>query len=160
MRALTLIRPWSDAIVRGPKRVENRGWLPAEPMFGEVIALHAGAKYLRPQWMEDPDAWKMPAEYEPPPDGDCPRGIVGVARLLGALDTRRGRRRIVLPVAHVDGLAERLWTLDQDPWWSGPCGILLGDVVAIEPIAHRGALGLWPVPETIEARVMRAAEAA
>lgn len=44
MRALTW-RPWSDAIVRGPKRVENRPWTPPGFFLGETIAIHAGKKY-------------------------------------------------------------------------------------------------------------------
>lgn len=38
--ALTIRPIWADAILRGPKRVENRSWLPGAH---RTIALHAGA---------------------------------------------------------------------------------------------------------------------
>ena len=38
--ALTVRPIWADAILRGPKRIENRSWLPGPH---RAIALHAGA---------------------------------------------------------------------------------------------------------------------
>lgn len=38
--ALTVRPIWADAILRGPKRIENRSWLPGQH---KAIALHAGA---------------------------------------------------------------------------------------------------------------------
>ena len=45
MRALTLWRPWSDAIVFGPKRIENRTWVPPASMIGRYLAIHAGVRF-------------------------------------------------------------------------------------------------------------------
>ena len=157
MRGLTFWRPWSDAIVRGPKRVENRSWPPPERMLGKIIAIHAGKKY-------DKGDWPMPEGYSAPSPGDSPEGIVGVARILGALDARgrehtgfAPKRRILQSLA-VDGdageLARRLYELDDDPWWAGPCGWLLDDVVAIDPVPVKGAMGLWTLPPDVE-RVVR-----
>lgn len=137
MRALTLWRPWSDAIVRGPKRVENRTWCPPPGFLGELIAIHAGKKYGF-------GSWDMPEGYEAPADRESPTGIVGVARVAGYLDLREGRRSETAAFAR---LAGRVHFLDTDPWWLGPVGWYLEDVVALpEPIPHAGSLGLWRVP--------------
>jgi hypothetical protein len=88
-------------------------------------------------------------------------GIVGVARLIGYLDLRdpeRRRARALLGNGPAVLVAERMVgsyddrlgrtnQLDEDPWWTGPCGWLLDRVVAIEPVACKGAQGLWTVPE-------------
>ena len=38
---LTIRQPWASLIAHGPKRTENRTWLPdLEP--GEFLAIHAG----------------------------------------------------------------------------------------------------------------------
>lgn len=148
LRAITLIRPWSDAIVGGPKRVENRTWLPPLALLGSYIAIHAGAKYEdHLYWPED---WRAPASP--------PQGIVGVARLAGVLDRRKGGRMPYPPrvgprlSAELDAHLERL---DRDPWWAGPVGWLLTDVQQIDPIACRGALGLWVVPPAAAHEVRR-----
>lgn len=146
MRALTLWRPWSDAIVHGPKRVENRPWTPPDSMIGELIAIHSGKRY-------DADAWMMGTGYTPPEEQDSPTGIVGVARIIGWL--RRGEGDFHAMHAP-PGLEDRIANLHHDPWWCGPCGWLLDDVVAIDPIPHPGALGLWHVPGEKVELMMRA----
>ncbi len=140
MRALTLWRPWSDAIVRGPKRVENRPWMPPAKMLGKLFAVHAGKTYNRGDW-------EMPEGYEPPDVRQSPTGIVGVVRLAGYLDMRNGRRRS--ETAAFERLASKVHFLDKDPWWAGPVGWFLEDVVAIEPVPCRGAMGLWRVPDDV-----------
>ena len=147
MRGLTLWRPWSDAIVHGPKRVENRLRPPPASVLGELIAIHAGRKYGFGNWTLPSAARRG---YEPPNEAKCPRGIVGVARVVGYLDLRGADRvmkhRVDLDCGGYHDL-DRLHALDEDPWWVGPVGWLLDDVVAFpEPIPHRGMLGLWRVP--------------
>ncbi len=121
MKALTLWRPWSDAIVRGPKRVENRPWCPYPGTLGTIIAIHAGQKYGFGNW-------DLPEGYEPPSKASSPMGIVGVARVVGYLDRRAGIR---VSVASCERLASDVHVLDRDPWWLGPVGWLLEDVVAL-----------------------------
>lgn len=136
MRALTLWRPWTDAILNGGKRVENRKRPPPKNAVGETIALHAGKRY-------DLGSWST-AGWTPPTDAGCPQGIVGVVRLVGYLDLREPEdprfNSVLLGV-------QSIVNLDRDPWWSGPCGWLLDRVVAIDPVECRGAQGLWTVPE-------------
>lgn len=154
--ALTFWRPWTDAIVRGPKRVENRSWAPPAHLLGAYLAIHAGQRYERGDW-----PW--PEGYAPPDAADSPQGIVGVARVVGALRIMpNGMRRRVFrdgdePLLSRSTLAavDRLDTLDRDPWWAGPCGWLLDDVTAIEPVAAKGARGLWHVPPDVADEVRR-----
>ncbi len=154
MRALTLWRPWTDAILRRGKRVENRRRPPPRGTVGTTIALHAGKRYEIGDWSFS-DSWT------PPRDEDCSTGIVGVARIAGYLDLRNvddeGRGRRSESVVE-ESAAARVHSLDLNPWWTGPCGWLLDHVVAIgEPIPCRGAQGLWTVPalelEFVKARL-------
>lgn len=151
MRGLTLIRPWSDAIVHGPKRVENRPWCPPRWMLGQRIALHAGKKYLTPG---------MTPDWTQRPPAETPQGIVGVATIAGWLDTRDGRPVAQARETHPLGKGRfrdlhRVLRLDRDPWWCGPVGWLLDEVQALpEPVPCRGMLGLWTLPTDIERRVL------
>lgn len=131
--ALTLHRPWGLLIAKGIKRVENRTWSP-EPRLqpGEWFAIHAGKKY-------DPVCSPMAQRLGVPIDvffGDPPSNkeghIVAVARYAGVV------------------------TESDDPWWFGPIGWLLPEVVEIEPVPCKGAQSLWVVPPEI-ADVVRAA---
>lgn len=185
LRALTLRRPWPSAIFLpdpagysealelgdigapeggydfedhevaiGPKRVENRGQLPPRSILDEYIAIHAGLGYDDVEW---------PGGLSVPSDSECPTGIVGVARVVGALDRRMGsaghRRRAVLTRdERAHELRRRLTTLDGDAWWAGPVGWLLENAIPIEPVACRGAQGVWPVLPAVAAEVWRRVE--
>jgi hypothetical protein len=124
LRALTLIRPWDQAILFGGKRIENRKWKPWEVVMGQFIALHAGLKY------DNKAAVEMIKKrmYSPPSPSVSPMGIVGVARITGYIE-------------HSD-----------DPWFSGPFGWTLTDVIPFKsPIKATGKQGLWIVGgETLE----------
>lgn len=151
MKALTLWRPWSDAIVHGPKRVENRPWCPPATILGELIAIHAGMKY------GIAEGWSLPGDYSPPDEDESPTGIVGVARVMGYLDLRKGERRGEIAGGRLFRLGTRIYELDTDPWWLGPVGWLLEDVVALpKPLACPGALGLWRVPVAIDEQIVEA----
>lgn len=188
LRALTLRRPWPSAVFLpdpcawsdedpalhgigapeggygfddrevaiGPKRIENRTQLPPRNLVGDWLAIHAGLGYDEVEW---------PAGLPVPDESECPTGIVGVVRVLGALDRRwgrTGRRRAVVMHDEDDlELRLRLLALDrEDWWWTGPVGWLLDDAIAIEPVACRGAQGVWPVPKEIAAEVRRRVEKA
>jgi hypothetical protein len=158
LRALTLWRPWPSAIfVAHPsaKRVENRGKPPPRAVLGQLIAIHAGQTVQQGEW-----PWPCELGIDVPRDGG-PLGIVGLACVAGALDTSddrsgarsaRPRRRVieVYPrsrYAPDEATRHRIETLDSDPWWAGPVGILLADVTPIEPVPCRGAMGYWRVPD-------------
>lgn len=156
LRALTLWRPWSDAIVRGPKRVENRSWAPPSSVLHEVMALHAGLHY-------DRGAWPWPVGFAPPSPDNSPTGIIGVARVMGAF---RRLSRDSIELIYEDehprfdlGAALLLEHMEQDPWFAGPYGWLLGEVVAIDPVPCKGAMGIWRVPPAVGDEVLQRVEA-
>lgn len=165
LRALTFWRPWPDAILRGGKNCENRPAPPPKNLLGKTIALHAGKRY-------ELGDWEYPILWMPPSKEDSPEGIVGTAKILGAIWVRDGfpNTYFVPPGTYEDelnSLIERLRGLPGhnqrlgSPWFSGPVGILLDDVIAIDPVPCKGAMGYWRVPPTIAAEVLsRAARAA
>lgn len=146
MKALTLWRPWSDAIVHGPKRIENRTWVPPARVVGEVIAIHAGKRYDTAA-----DRYCEARGFAALNRHGCPGGIVGVARIVGASDPYGF---VWAEDPYDERLVGRLSGLRTDPWWIGPVGWLLDDVIAIEPIPCRGAQGLWTVPADLDALVL------
>ena len=124
MKALTLWRPWPHAIFYGGKRIENRTWKPWPSIIGKRIALHAGARYDA----EGAALMRISGLYDAPSEHHCPKGvIIGVATITGCV------------------------TESDDPWFFGPYGWKLADVIALpEPIPCRGAQGLWDVPYEAE----------
>jgi len=119
LRALTLWRPWDQAILYGGKRIENRPWVPWAKVLGKVIGLHAGMKYDR-----DGALWMLEKKLYVPPSPSCsnPGVIVGLARVVDCVVS------------------------SDDPWFSGPFGWMLDDVVALEkPVKAKGMQGLWRV---------------
>jgi len=130
IRGLTLWRPWTWAICHAGKRVENRDW-PAPPhASGNYLAIHAGKTY---------DAVAVAAlreaGFDPPPPEGCPQGIVAVAQIVDVVTQAPA---------------------GQELWFSGPYGWVLDNVVVLrEPVACRGAQGLWrlelPVLEQVRA---------
>ena len=147
MKALTLWRPYSCAIVRGPKGIENRGWLFSRAMLGETIAIHGGRKFSRDSAREIAASGLWPGV--PLSSDASPEGVVGVARLAGAIDVNEDGDPFVvfgLPGVHVDVDAE---------WWSGdgPGWVLDQRRAIATPVPCAGALGLWRLPLAVEARV-------
>ncbi len=131
VRALTLWQPMAWAISDFTKRIENRPW---KPWAGVThIAIHAGAKYHRAHAEQIHEAFGVEVPRE------LPHGaLVAVARLVGYI--------------HVDDgpMLTQLAGLETDPWFSGPYGWVLADVTKLpEPIACKGALGLWKLPPKI-----------
>ena len=128
IRGLTLWRPWSWAIAHAGKRIENRGYPPPgwRDRLGYYLAIHAGKKY------DDEGAYWMQTELglTVPPDAGCPQGIVAVARLAGYIGPAGPRC--------------------TDPWFCGPFGWQLDQVVPLEPVVPcRGAQGLWTLPADV-----------
>lgn len=131
LRGLTLWQPMAWAISDIPepdaKRIENRPWKPWRGVTH--VAIHAGAKFYRPhaEQIEDVFGISVPSKKELPSGA-----FVAVARLAGCLEQ------------------------SDDPWFSGPFGWLLADVVKLpEPIPSKGALGLWRIQPPILRRIER-----
>lgn len=132
MKAITLVRPWPFAILHAGKRIENRSWTPHrfQLSVGSLLAIHAGSK-----WDQDGADWiDITFGIDVPPKSEHVAGaIVGIVRYAG--------------IAYKS----------PDPWFFGPVGWVLEDVRAIEPIPHRGALGLWTPDDAAQIRLMAVA---
>lgn len=135
LRGLTPWQPWAYAVCRLGKRIENRPWAPWPAIIGQVIAIHAAAKVDPAEERRVADALAGRGLALPPPES-LPRGaIVATARVVGCVRA------------------------SADPWFFGPFGWQLADVVALPgPIACRGMQGLWPVPPDVAARVLSSRE--
>lgn len=156
MRALTLWRPWPDAIIHSSKRIENRDYRPPASLMGEVFALHAGKRY------DDPSEglrWPLPDDWKPPREHECPLGVVAVARLVG----------VVLPLEMIEvwvppGASGHVRVTDKPldmRWWSkGAFGWILSEVRALTPVPCNGMQGVWTLKPDIEAQVRAQLEAA
>lgn len=160
MRAITLWRPWSDAIIHGPKRIENRTWAPPRALLGHTIAIHSGKT-----WDADIGCGlrAMGSGWSPPMENaQSPQGVIGVARLVGFIDDAQGVAwgraepssllvRCLRETAQWDArIAPRL----ADPWWMGPVGWIFDEPLALTtPIACRGAQGLWTVPADVARQI-------
>jgi hypothetical protein len=115
LMAITLHRPWPYAVCHLGKPLENRGWRCPLPK-GSFLAIHAGKKFDKAAvaWIKNKLGLVLP------PDGDeHPTGIVSVVRFMGNV------------------------TESDSPWFTGPYGWQLGDVVTFPAIPAKGQQGLW-----------------
>ena len=147
-KALTIRDPWAQAIIHGPKRIENRGQR-LDSMLGERVAIHVSKTI-------DKDAWhyatavlgsKPPwSEYIAHEDLSHPGHIIGSVRLIGYCDARGDE------IDHVQATFTERWhggapCPTTSEWWQGPVGWLLDDVVVYEPAPARGMPGFWTVDD-------------
>jgi hypothetical protein len=157
LRALTLIRPMSGAIVHGSKRIENRPQDLPKAMRGKptIVAVHAGKKwddaYYDALLAIDLDRAYM---RRGPADGAVPprlrdEGIVGLMILTGRVftDADPPLRQCAAPKYAPESAQGRNW-YQADPWWAGPFGYEIDYAVPLAaPIPCPGALGFWRVPD-------------
>lgn len=138
MRAITVRQPWAWAIVHGGKDVENRSRNIAGAYRGPV-AIHAGQQYAKDADL-DPTflaAWV-------PVGGDLDYGhIIGVVELA---DVHHGWME-------PQGRPCSPWGQDYDGAKGLHHLVLRNPRPLAEPVRYRGALGLWTVPEDVEARI-------
>lgn len=157
IRALTIWQPWAWAIVHGWKPVENRTWPCPSWMLGHRLAIHGGKRF-------DPGAerfvCKQLGQAELPPAAHA-QGVLGLVIPWRNLEE--------CPVRATGGACTTCHSVStcakaRDPvvksgWLTGPVGWVLRDQVAFEePIACRGAQGLWvPSPAVLAEIELRAA---
>ncbi len=140
LRALTLRHPWPWYVAHGPKRIENRTWKPPANLHRQYLAIHAG-KAWEPAEILDAVDW-VKSMYE--------RGIEPMEITPGKVADMP--RSAIVCVVRIDGFV----TASADPWFVGPIGWQLSDVVTLgEPVPCRGAQGLWEVPADV-ATIVRA----
>lgn len=135
MHALTLRHPWVCAITDWNKRIENRQWTPYRKNIW--LGLHGGVPpkgRARAEALADLQSL-IDKRLAPPVslDSAIRPGIVGVVRV----------ERFI----HLDDRHEPLL---KDPWFHGPYGWVISEVVTFrEPIECPGAQKLWEVPAEI-----------
>jgi len=120
-KAITLHQPWAFAIAHAGKEIENRKWIPPRSVVGCRIAIHAG-KVLDRDGLDD----LRDRGIEPTHDELIRGAIVAVCTLTGYVRE------------------------SDSPWFTGPIGWTLENVVAIDPVPCRGFQGLWPLPPDIK----------
>lgn len=167
MRALTLIRPWDEPIVKGVKTVENRSWKPPDDVVGTHIAIHAGQKYSfrDADWIDEVGGYvTLPAHVS---QRTRPMTVVGVARVVGwvhGVVTVRRRHGFTSTVRLLHGMGgideDAAWKAIHLPWFCGPFGWLLDEAVAIAPVPCRGRQKLWTLPDDVECVVRERWDAA
>jgi hypothetical protein len=128
IRGVTLWQPHAWAIAESTKRVENRGWAPPERLIGHYLAIHAGKT--------------VSAE-----------AIADINEVLGIPCPREHVTSAIVAIAVLDGV--EMEPRGDDPWFNGPVGWYLRDVVAIKPVPCKGRQGLWEIPDDILVEVRR-----
>jgi hypothetical protein len=159
---LTFQQPYASAIIDGPKRVENRSWMPPARLRGSAfwIAVHAGTG-----WYEGAErsiaVWRanvppytdaephLNAWLEAPPHrASYPsRTILGLARVVGCFDLAAeegiatgGGRFAARARATLD--AHRAWAFGPFCWELDPVVVRFREPYAWD----KGMLGLWELP--------------
>ena len=124
--ALTLQQPWASAVRDLGKRTENRSWSPPQRVLGQFIAIHAGMTFR-----EDAADWLAARTGRMLTRGNVPLGaVVALARVVKVVQE------------HPD-----------DPWFLGPYGWVLDDVVTLSPVPCRGRQQLWRISDEVYADI-------
>src|SRR3990167_9867766 len=132
MKALSLWRPWSWAVLHADKRVENRSWVPPYALLGTWVAIHAAQRWDSGGF-QDMRAGEFGPLARCVPD-EIPTGIVGAARITN-----------VMLAMYVHSV-----------WAFGPWCWRLDDVVVLpKPIPCKGRQGLWDVPIEFDSQIRK-----
>lgn len=170
-------QPWAWSIAHADKRIENRPttgpWRcllrGVTPTFqlDEIVALHASAGPPRRRDLRECQARlspgvEMPAVLARGGGGLRYGAVLGTFRVA---DVVRNAGWLTKPDAEYP-----TWAADREDvervnfrgllpengwkWWMGPLGIVLADVVALDaPVPCKGQLGVWRLPDDVEAKV-------
>jgi hypothetical protein len=119
MKALSIKQPWAWAIIHAGKIIENR---PRRTHLRETIAIHAS---LRPA--RDWEQWYPKRALKVPLFDDLHFGaIIGFADIVDCVEDHRSK------------------------WFQGPFGYVIQNPRPLrQPVACKGALGFWNVPENV-----------
>jgi hypothetical protein len=130
MKALTVKQPWAWAIFHLGKPIENRDW---PTNFRGVFAIHTSKLVRRNEYEMAKHAIADICGAAIPGLDELEHGkIIGLANLANCISE------------------------STSPWFFGDFGFVLAAPTLLhEPIPAKGALGLWDVPEEIEADVRR-----
>lgn len=167
MRAITVRQPWAWAIVHGGKDVENRTRNIAGAYRG-LVAIHAAAEWAKTTYREYGQLINAGLPFL---DDSTPRGVVlGVVDLtdvhdddycvgkdmsrLSALYRRDPAAYLAVPCGPAGGLIGRARMCS--PWAMGDHHhlVLANPRPLATPVPAKGRLGLWALPDDVEAAVL------
>lgn len=138
MKAVSLTQPWATLVATGAKKLETRSW---RTYHRGPLVIHAARRFhnaARAVCYTEPFAETLQRAgfYEA---FELPTGaIVGIVTLIGCISTGQALEGID-PAEHAFGdyrTGRFAWQLTQA-------------VQLAQPIACKGALGLWTVPDEI-----------
>jgi len=166
--AVNVQDPWAQAIIHGPKRIENRSQRPPDKIMGERVAIYCTKT-------KDDGAWsdaRKPSPDEPWHDyvGQClasarqktnkrhhPGCIIGTVRVVGFcenrkklwsvggyewLEPRKAEKACLQSPMYCDPDDPPAPKIIKNPWWldATPCGWLLDDPQPLdEPVPVDGS---------------------
>ncbi|MCD0155856.1 hypothetical protein [Deinococcus sp. 6GRE01] len=143
LKGITLTHPWSWCVAHAGKRVENRTWVPERQggRVGMYLAIHGGAVPL--------GAKRREAEAD----------LDHVRRHILDIDQRAAATWDAVAIPGIVAIARlAAVTRDSTSIWAaqGQYHWQLVDVVTLpEPIAHKGAQGLWQVQPDVHKTLAR-----
>lgn len=127
-------QPWAWAIIDGCKMIENRtkGSIKSGGMDLRRIAIHAASGMTEKEYRWA--VWRMQKEGVRVPRPEA----LARSAIIGTVDV-------------VDIVTRETCPEPMLPWFGGPCGLVLEDPVAINPLPAKGALGYfeWHVQGTL-----------
>lgn len=139
-RALTLVQPWGTALIHLGKDVENRPWAPPSSLVGKRFAVHAGKRVDRG------DSWGLLHELDGLDLATVPTGaLLGTVELVGYIGPLCNGAAAPGDWPLTLRALESRWRAPTAKWmW-----VVRDPRPLPEPIACKGALGLWRVPEPL-----------
>lgn len=144
MKSITICQPYATLISMSPsdarhKRIENRG---ANWRYRGQIAIHAGKSRT---YLHEDMCLPWPEGYGLTEDDLTFGAVIALAYLVDCLTLDQV---YALPKDH-----DLAWVKSHSHT-EGPWCLVLKDVVRIEPVPCRGALGLFDLPANVAAAVM------
>ncbi len=161
MKAISIRQPWCWLIAEGIKPVENRNGASiagqARASVGERVAIHASAGFDATAERQTGEVLQSLGYMEGEP---TPEKVARITPVVQAIARGCGH---IIATAIIDRVIEHG---DGDPlntneWRTEDrFGIVWRDVVKVEQVPCKGALGLWTVPDGVACNVTAAMERA
>ena len=154
MKALTMTQPWATLVAIGENTIETRSW---GTRYRGPLAIHSAKGFpsdARELCRTRPYATVLAAAgYRNA--AALPLGaVIAVARLDDVMEFTRASLREVRALAKRGDVPEH--EADFGDFSPGRYGFVLRDVQPLrDPVPARGMLGLWEVPEPLQAEIRK-----